>query len=171
MMSMYVALFGIGIGFIILSLVMDTFMDVNGPLALFQPKLIAAFLIVAGGVGIIMTRQMDGAFAAGIILTISVLSGLFIAGLIHRFIIIPLHNAQNTSAFDKQATIGTTATVTSPIPQGGYGKIRYNISGSVVTSPAKSDDGGEIKNGENVNIVYIEGSTYFVRRKEVGHTN
>jgi membrane protein implicated in regulation of membrane protease activity len=80
-------------------------------------------------------------------------------------VIVPLNKAQNTSAFDKQATIGTWAKVISPIPQGGYGKIRYSVSGSVVTSPAKSEDGGEINSGENVAIVYIEGNTYFVKRE------
>ena len=165
MMSVYVVFFGIGIGFILLSMLLDTFVDINSPLAIFQPKLIAVFLTVTGGIGIILSRRMDSAFAIGIILTISVLSGLIIAGLIHRFVIIPLFKAQNTSAHDKQATIGTWAKVISPIPQGGYGKIRYSISGSVVTSPAKSEDGGEIRNGENVAIVYIEGGTYFVRRE------
>jgi membrane-bound ClpP family serine protease len=87
-----------------------------------------------------------------------------VAGLLNRFVIIPLYKAQNTSAFNMQDTIGTHATVISPIPQGGYGKIRYNISGSVVTSPAKSEDGREIKAGEAVDIIYVEKNTYFVRK-------
>ena len=168
---MYVVFFGIGIGFILLSFLLDAFVDIDSPLAIFQPKLIAVFLTVTGGIGIILSRRLDVVFAASIILTISVLSGLFIAGIIQRFVIIPMHKAQNTSTFDKQATIGITAKIISPIPQDGYGKIRYSVSGSVVTSPAKSEDGGEIKNGENVDIVYIEGSTYFVRRQEVQHAN
>jgi membrane protein implicated in regulation of membrane protease activity len=90
---------------------------------------------------------------------------LFVAGLINRFVIVPLRKAQNTSAFNMQDTIGIHATVISPIPRGGYGKIRYNISGSVVTSPAKSEDGGEVRAGEQVDIVYVEKNTYFVRHK------
>jgi len=169
---MYVVLFVVGLGFILVSFLFDVSTDGHGgPFAIFQPKLVAAFLMVTGGMGMILSARLDGLFGGTFVFTISVLSGLFIAGLIHRFIIIPLHKAQNTSAHDKQGTIGTWAKVISPIPQGGYGKIRYNISGSVVTSPAKSEDGGEIKNGENVAIVYIEGGTYFVRREAFQQVN
>jgi len=168
---MYVTLFVVGVGFILVSFLLDVSTESHsGPLAIFQPKLIAVFLMVAGGMGMILSARLD-MFGGTFVFTISALSGLIIAGLIHRFIIIPLFKAQNTSAHDKQATIGTWAKVISPIPQGGYGKIRYNISGSVVTSPAKSEDGGEIKNGENVAIVYIEGSTYFVRREAFQQAN
>ena len=169
---MYVTLFVVGVGFILVSFLLDVSTESHsGPLAIFQPKLIAVFLMVTGGMGMILSARLDGLFGGTFVFTISALSGLIIAGLIHRFIIIPLFKAQNTSAHDKQATIGTWAKVISPIPQGGYGKIKYNISGSVVTSPAKSEDGGEIKNGENVAIVYIEGSTYFVRRETLQQAN
>jgi membrane-bound ClpP family serine protease len=63
-----------------------------------------------------------------------------------------------------QDTIGIAAEVISKIPESGFGKIRYNISGSVVTSPAKSEDGSAISGGEKVEIIYIEKNTYFVRR-------
>jgi len=164
---MYLVFFIVGAGFIILSLIMGAFADVEfGPASILQPKLVAIFLTVTGGVGIVLSRSDSVFLSAGIaVLTISVLSGLAVAGLMHRLVIIPLRRAQNTSTFDKQATIGVAATVISPIPQNGYGKIRYSISGSTVTSPAKSEDGGEIKNGATVDIVYIEGNTYFVRRQ------
>ena len=163
---MYVIMFGVGLGFILISLVLGAVIDSDGgPFAILQPKLIAVFLTVTGGVGMILSTRVYGVLGAGIVLTISVLGGLFIAGIINRLVIIPLHKAQNTSSFDKQATIGQIAKIISPIPQGGYGKIKFSVSGSIVTSPAKSEDGGEIKNGESVDIVYIEGGTYFVRRK------
>jgi len=164
---MFLILFIVGAGFILLSAIFDFFVDGPGsPISIFQPKLIAIFLTVMGGVGLILTNSWASA-PFTLILTISVFSGLFIAALLYRFVIIPLHRAQNTSAFDKQATIGIVAKIISPIPQGGYGKISYNISGSTVTSPAKSEDGGEVKNGEAVTIVYIEGGTYFVRKQTV----
>jgi len=162
---MFTIFFIVGVGFIVASVVLDFFVDGTGsPISIFQPKLIAIFLTVVGGVGMILTNVWGNA-PFSLILTISAFSGLFIAALLHRLVLIPLYRAQNTSAFDKQATIGTMAKIISPIPQGGYGKISYNISGSTVTSPAKSEDGGEIKNGQTVSIVYIEGATYFVRRQ------
>ena len=169
---MYVIFFGVGVGFVLISFLLGAVTESDsGPLSIFQPKLIAVFLTVTGAAGMLLSPRLDGLFNAPIVFTISVLAGLFIAGLLNRLVIIPLHKAQNTSAHDKQATIGTWAKVISPIPQNGYGKISYSVSGSVVTSPAKSEDGGEIKTGEKVAIVYIEGGTYFVRSEMSQHLN
>ena len=163
---MYVVLFGVGIGFILVSLVIGELVEVEGGVfSLFRPTLIAVMLTVTGGLGMLLTPRLYDTYGAGFVLIISALSGLFIAGLINHFIIRPLHKAQNTSAFCKQTAIGTAATVISPIPPGGYGKIRYSVSGSVVTGPAKSEDGEEVKSGESVDIIRIEESIYFVRKK------
>ena len=164
---MYVIFFGVGAGFIIISLIMGELLEVEGTsFAFFKPSLIAVFLTVTGGVGMLLVPRLGEWFGAYIILSISASIGFIIAGIINRFILMPLYKAQNTSAFDKQATIGAAAKVISPIPHGGYGKIQFNISGSVVTSPAKSEDGGAIANGEQVDIIYIEKNAYFVRKKQ-----
>jgi len=162
---MYLVLFGVGLGFVVLSLVIGNFFSGEGiGFSIFQPKLIAAFMIVTGGLGLLLTPRLGTIGGGeGLVLFASVTGGLVVAALINRFVIIPLNRAQNTSTFDKQATIGVSAEVVSKIPQGGYGKIRYNISGSTVTSPAKSEDGNQIQSGEYVEIIYIEKNTYFVR--------
>jgi len=160
---MYTIFFGVGVGFIALSLVIGELVEIEGTaFSIFRPTLIAVFLTVMGGLGMILTPRFDD--GAGIVLVVSLLSGAVVASIIHFFVMIPLHMAQNTSAFDKSDTIGMAAKVISRVPQGGYGKISYSVSGSVVTSPAKSEDGGEIESGENVEIINIEGNTYFVRR-------
>ncbi|MCL2386116.1 MAG: NfeD family protein [Defluviitaleaceae bacterium] len=164
---MYFVIFGVGAGFILISLIVGELFEIEGTsvFSFMRPTLIAIFMVVMGGLGLLLTPRIDWVGGAGIVLFISVVSGLLIAGLINRFILIPLHKAQNTSAFNIQDTIGVVAEVVSPIPQGGYGKIRYNISGSVVTSPAKCDDNSAIACGETVEIIYIEKNTYFVRRQ------
>jgi membrane protein implicated in regulation of membrane protease activity len=157
-------MFGVGVGFIVLTLVIGEAAELDGAVFGFlRPSLIAVFLVVMGGIGLILSPRLDG--LPLIVTVISFSSGVFVSGLVNRFIIKPLYKAQNTSAFNIQDTIGVYATVISPIPQGGYGKIRYNISGSVVTSPAKCEDGGGVKAGEHVSIVYVERNTYFVRRQ------
>ena len=162
---MYVVFFGVGVGFVLLSFFADTMLDFDGFGAFFlQPKLIAVFLTVTGGVGIILTSRYEGALAAGLILLFSVLGGLFVAGLIYRCVILPLKKRENTSAFRKEDTIGKTAKVVSTIPKGGFGKIRYSVSGSVVTGPARSEDDSDVRTGENVFILDIDKGTYIVRR-------
>ena len=165
---MYMIFFGVGIGFIVISLIIGAVADSEaGPFAFLQPKIIALFLAVTGGIGLILSPRLADVFGGGIVLLLSVLAGLLVAGLVNRFIIMPLYRAQNTSAFDKQAIIGQSAKVISPILEGGYGKIKYNVSGSVVTAPAKCENGEGAKNGEDVDIIYIEGGTYFVRRRKL----
>ena len=169
-MTLFVILFGVGLGFILISFFLGTVADTDtgGAMAILQPKLIAIFLTVTGGVGIILSLQIGHSMFVnnGVILLASSFLGLAVAGAIHKLIIIPLQRAQNTSAFDKQATIGVMAKIISPIPTNGYGKISYSISGSTVTSPAKSQDGGGINAGEMVHIAYIENNTYFVSRQQ-----
>jgi len=162
---MYIVFFGVGIGFLLLSLFADAMLDFEGfGFALLQPKIIAIFMLVTGGVGLALNAQSGFVLMPTIILVISVVSGLLVAGLIYRFVIIPLKKAENTSTFNKEDTIGSTAEVVSPIPKGGYGKIRYNVSGSFVTGPAKSEDDSEVKTGEKVFIMDIDKGTYLVRR-------
>ncbi|MCL2048091.1 MAG: hypothetical protein FWG87_05120 [Defluviitaleaceae bacterium] len=168
---MYLVLFGVGAGFILLSLILGDLLDFDLDLdfdgasvfGLLRPMLIAVFMVVSGGLGLLLTPYFEWSGGGGIVLFISLVGGLGTAGLVNRFVIVPLNRAQNTSAFNIQDTVGTSAKVISPIPQGGYGKIQYSISGSLVTSPAKSEDGNPISNGENVEIIYIEKNTYFVR--------
>ncbi|MCL2605399.1 MAG: NfeD family protein [Defluviitaleaceae bacterium] len=161
---MYLVMFGVGVGFIVLSLIIGEVAEIDGTLFGFlKPSLIAIFLVVMGGIGLILSPRMTE--LPLLVMCIGFISGISVAGLLNRFVIVPLQKAQNTSAFNMQDTIGTQAVVISPIPRNGYGKIRYNISGSVVTSPAKSEDGGEVSAGEQVDIVYVEKNTYFVRRK------
>ena len=160
---MYLVMFGVGLGFIVLALLIGEVAEMDGSVFGFlKPSLIAIFLVVMGGLGMILTPRLEG--LPLLVAVIGFMGALFVAGVINRLVIIPLQKAQNTSAFNMQDTIGIQATVISPIPRGGYGKIRYNISGSVVTSPAKSEDGAAVKAGEAVSIVYVEKNTYFVRR-------
>jgi len=161
---MYLVIFGVGIGFIGLTLVFGGVFEFEGIGHALSPKIVALFMVVMGGLGLLLTPRMEY-FVGGrsIVAAISVAGGLVVAAAVCRFVLIPMRNAENTSAFNIQDTIGVQAEVISIIPQGGYGKIRYSISGSVVTSPAKSEDGNQIKRGEHVEIIYVEKNTYFVR--------
>jgi membrane protein implicated in regulation of membrane protease activity len=84
-----------------------------------KPACIAAFITVFGGAGMLALPVFGSLFS----LMLSSLLGLIVAFLIYRFVIVPLHKAQNTSAVEKQSLIGQNATVTEKIPQGQFGKI------------------------------------------------
>ena len=131
----------------------------------FKPTVIAAFLVVFGGAGMILLPG-SGAYIAA---TIAGTVGLVAGGAVYRLYAF-LYSRQNTSAVAKQSLIGSGARVSEFIPQGKYGKITYYVNGNTYTAPAKSDGGEEIKRGADVEIVAIVKSTYFVRERPPGPT-
>jgi membrane protein implicated in regulation of membrane protease activity len=124
-----------------------------------KPAVIAAFVTVFGGSGLLFMMVVPPLFA----LPLAALCGAAVAFLIYRFIVVPLSRAQNTTAIEIQSLIGQRAKVTEGIPQGQYGKITYKVNDSIYTAPAKSQDGSEIARNTDVEIVYIENNAYFVR--------
>ena len=158
---------GVGAGFVIVSALlgqiggmMDT--DVGGIITPFKPIIIAIFLTVFGGLGLIFLTIFPLAWMA---LSLAIGSGLLVSFFLFRFVVVPLHKWKNTNTHEKQSIIGVTAKVTEYIPQGGYGKITYTYNDKIMSGPAKSEDGNEIERNVMVEIVYIEKSTYHVRKK------
>lgn len=127
----------------------------------FKPTIIAAFLGVFGGAGMIIYPY----FIVYVVFALAGLVGLAISFLMYRFVYIPLYRAQNTSAVEKQSLVGRLAKVSEYIPQGKYGKITYYVNGNTYTAPAKSESGDEIKRNTEVEIVAIVKSTYYVTPK------
>jgi len=159
----------VGVGFVVLSLIFGSIggdgadFDSAGDSGVspFTPLVGSIFLTAFGGVGLFALPIFDiwiAFIAAGF-------GGLGLAFLMFRIAIVPLHRWQNTSAHDRQSLIGHPAKVAENIPQGGYGKITYTFDDKILSGPAKSDNGNEIKRGEAVEIIYIEKNTYHVRKK------
>jgi len=157
--------FGVGIGFVLLSFLLGEFggeIEADSPLSFLRPSLGAAFLVVFGGVGLLVEGRLFSSAAIGL----AFLAGFFMALLMHRFVIIPLTRMEGTSAVDRQMLVGHEATVIEKIPQGRFGKISFTTEkGNKHNAPAKADDGNEIPRHAAVEIIYIEKSTYFVRKK------
>jgi len=160
---------GVGAGFVILSTIFGQVLgafDVDfdlGSVSPFKPVFVALFLTTFGGLGLIFTPLL-GVWLASIIGT---LGGLFLTYAIFRFVLVPLNKWQNTNTHEKQSTIGRTAKVSEAIAQGGYGKITYTINEKIVSGPAKSENGAGIEKYKEVEIVYIEKNTYYVREKSI----
>jgi len=164
---MYLALLILGMGFIVLSLIFGEALPFEGIGGAFlKPVVIALALAVTGGVGLILA-PMWGSYMA---FPFAAAAGLFAGFLLYRFVILPLKRIEHTSSHDKQSLIGSSAMVVLGIPQGGYGKIKYNVTGSYVTSPAKSEDGVKIEKDTEVVIAYIKNNAYYVRERGVSTT-
>lgn len=126
-----------------------------------KPVIMASFVTVFGGVGLIMLRFGINEYVAA---TIAGFAALAVAFLIYRYIVVPLYRLQSTSAIAQRELVGAKAKVTLRIPQGKYGKITYVVNGNTYNAPAKAEDGAEILSGESVEIVYIEKNTFYVKK-------
>ena len=167
LMQMYLVFFGIGVGFVILTLVIGRVMEAEvASLSFLRPSLVAVFLTVTGGLGLILTPRFYGTAGTVVVFIISAISGFLIATAINNFVIKPLHRLEGTNTYNRQEVVGQLAEVTAKIPHGGgYGKIKYNIEGSIVTGPAKCEDESELNIGEHAEITRVEGKTYYVKKR------
>jgi len=162
MSPLYLTLLLIGSGFVIISMLFGEVFDFDGVGFVFlKPKVLALTITVMGGVGLILTPRM-GSYLA---FPISLASGLFAGYLLYRFVIVPLIRLSHTSTHDKQSLIGSIAKVALSIPQGGYGKIRYSVNGSIITSPAITEDGSGIPKDADVVITSIKNNAYYVKER------
>ncbi len=168
MQTFFYVCFGLGLGYAVLNFLLgeifsgidfDTDFDLDGFLPL-KPALIALFLAVFGGVGLLLYKNNPIAFTVSVASVIA----FFVSFCVQKFVIVPLYKAQSTSAVEIQSLIGKTATVTVAIPQGKYGKITYSAAGNTYSAPAKSEDGSEINKSERVEIIHIEKNTYYVKK-------
>lgn len=167
MESLFFISFGVGVGYVLLSFILGNLLDLGeyeggSGMSFLRPAPISAFLIVFGGLGLIFYHNHGLFLALGVAGT----AALFVSYFLVKFILMPLHRAQNTSTTVKESFIGHTATVSDKILENSFGKISFFVNGSNFTSPAKSTTGQSISQGTLVEIVYIENNTYFVRESE-----
>jgi len=161
--TIFTILLGVGAGYTVIAFLLGEFLghtDVDiANISPLKPTVIAAFITVFGGAGLVLL-QFVNEFTA---LPLAGLIALAVATVIYRFIIVPLTKAQSTTIIEQQSLIGCQAQVTETIPQGKYGKITYKVKDNIYTAPAKAEDGSAIARNSRVEIVHIEKNTYYVR--------
>ena len=161
METFFTILLGVGVGYAVIGFLLGEFLGHGdtGHMSPLKPSVIASFIVVFGGSGLLLVRMTTPLFAV----PLAGLIGLAVAYMFYQFIITPLSKAQNTTAIEIQSLIGHSAKVTVKIPQGKFGKITYKVNDSTYTAPAKAEDGNEIDIHTSVEIVYIENNAYYVR--------
>jgi membrane protein implicated in regulation of membrane protease activity len=166
--TVFFVLFGVGLGYSVIAFIfgnvlnaadVDTDFSVGGTVSPLKPTVIAAFITAFGGSGLILARIMPPYGS----LPLAGLVGVGVAFALFKLVVVPLSKAQNTSTVEIQSLIGHPAKVTIKIPQGKFGKIVYRVDGNTYSAPARAEDGKEIRRDAEVEIVYIENNTYFVR--------
>lgn len=130
-----------------------------------KPITIAAFITVFGGTGMILLKNNYSALFS---IVAAAALGLTVSYLLYRLIIVPLHNAQNTSAVSQKDLIGSLAYAVLFMEDKEFGEIRYTVEGNTYNAPAKSIDGKLIANGAPVVIIDIIKNTFYVKEVKGG---
>ena len=126
-----------------------------------KPIIMMSFITTLGGVGII---TIDKGFNALTSFVIALSVALMVSVVLHKFVVTPLYKAQNTSAVSQEELIGHVAKTRINIIGDSFGSITYVANGNTYSSPAKSIDGIDIYQGEEVKIVNIERNIFYVVR-------
>lgn len=124
-----------------------------------KPITIVAFITVFGGVGIMGSKQGLNPI---ITFFIAFISGLFIAFLLYKLLLIPLYKAQNTSAIYQKQLVGVRGMVVTPIRKDGFGTISYIVNGSNYNAPAQHVTKEAIPQGAEILIFKIEENVFYV---------
>lgn len=126
----------------------------------FKPVVIAAFITVFGGMGIIGLQYLT--WNVLITLAIAFFSAFIISLIMFKFLIVPLYKAQSTSTVSQQELIGLPAEVQLDIKDNRFGRITYVINNNTYSAPARSVDGYDIAKGTKVAIVDIKENVFMV---------
>lgn len=126
-----------------------------------SPTILASFVTAAGGLGMIFSR-IDIMRPLWISLPLSVLGGLVVAAVVFFLFNAVFSQVQGSSESRVATLIGQSATIITPIPEGGVGEIAYVQAGTRYTAPARSSQDQPVDRGKTVYIVRIVGAEFFV---------
>ncbi|MBU5591487.1 NfeD family protein [Clostridium sp. MSJ-4] len=169
MVKVFYICFLIGLVYSVLSVILGGLFDIfniDGGLdfnfefpfaSLMKPAVIASFLTVFGGMGLIGTKR-----GWKYTILIAVVLGIVVAFSIWKFVIVNLAKAENTSSIKREELIGVEASVIEAILEGKVGSITYVVNGNKYSSPARNIKGTRLDKGEKVIIIEIKESTFFV---------
>lgn len=135
--------------------------DTEQEVSFLTPTVIASMLAGVGGVGLFSTLTLGLPWLFH--LPVAALGGWFVgylAFLLYAKVIVPSQGSSEVRVGDLW---GTVAEVTTPIPAGRLGEIRFIASGSYVSTAARSMDGAALPRGQLVIIEQVENAIATVR--------
>ena len=128
-----------------------------------NPSVAAVFLAWFGGLGYLLTRHSGLSFWINLFIAIAV--GLIGAWLLAAFLRFLQSREQPLDPFDYQM-IGVLGRVSSIIRPDGVGELIYVRDGARKPVAARSEDGKEIRRGEEVIVTRYEKGIAYVRTWE-----
>lgn len=130
-------------------------------ISFFSPTVLASFVTAFGAAGLIFT-QIEATSSPWISAPCAAVTGSIIAFLTFTIFNALFKSTQSSSESHLATVVGMTASVNTPIPDGGVGEIAYVQAGSRYTAPARAESGQSVAAGRTVRIKRIVGSQFFV---------
>jgi hypothetical protein len=127
----------------------------------FNPPSIAAFLAWFGGAGYLLTRF--SAIWGGLILSLSVLSGLVGGAIIFFFLSKVLISDEESLDPADFEMVGVLGKLSMPIREGGTGELIYSQMGTRRVCGARSEDGSAMAKGTEVVVTRYDKGIAYVR--------
>ncbi len=169
LMTIFLAIGGLGFLFLLISLIVgdvfdmlgfqfDLTLDASHDFGLFDSRVIAIFLTAFGGFGAIGAALGYGAAVSSVF---GILGGVAFGALVFYFGRF-LYRQQASSSVTEEDLIGRTAQVVVGIPANQVGQIACRIGEERVEKIARTRDGAAIKAGETVYIEEITGEGLIV---------
>jgi len=120
-----------------------------------------AFFMMFGLVGLAMSNEtnVEGYLTAVIAIAAGVISAVVIAGLF-KF----SNKLQSTGTININKSVGDQGTVYLTIPADGIGRVQVYTGNRLMELDAKSGDSTEIKTGESIKVVGIQGNVLVVEK-------
>ncbi len=130
-------------------------------ISFFSPTVLASFVTAFGACGLIL-KSIEATSPLYISAPVSALAGGVIA-LTVLWVFNTMFKRTESSSESRVATLtGMTASIITPIPEGGVGEIAYVQSGTRYTAPARSMDGKAVGSSKTVRITRIVGTQFYV---------
>jgi hypothetical protein len=123
---------------------------------------ITIFLCWFGAAGYLLTKY--GSFVTGVVLLLASVAGVAGGAIIFLFLTRVLLPHEHELTAGETEIVGVVGHVASPIRAGGTGEIFYQQLGSLVSAPARSEDGIDLARQEEIFVVRYEKGIAYVRK-------
>jgi membrane protein implicated in regulation of membrane protease activity len=154
----------IGAALGIISIVVGDILDFafdTGEFGPFSGPIVASFLIIFGGAGLVCRSILHLGPAASIgVATIVAFCG---SALLYFMVAKLIFSQEGSTSYNPQEWIGTEAEVITEIPPDGVGEITFDTHSGRIGGPARSADGTRIRHGVIVRIEKHLAGTFTVR--------
>lgn len=129
-----------------------------------NPTVFAVGITVFGGTGILLMDYSALNTLSSVLISLAAAAG--IGGLVSRFYVKPMKNAENSTAYSVKSLSGRLGEVITPVPADGYGEVLLKVGAGNANHIAASFDKSAIQAGARIVVIDVQDGVLLVSRFE-----